>query len=226
MSQAFDATPFADTQLVIFDWDGTLMDSIGKIVAAVQAAAVQMQVPVPSEQQSRSIIGLSLENAFATLFPGQEALLHSALGEAYKQQYRALEHMPSPLFHGAEAMLVALAEQNKTLAVATGKGRPGLDRLLKETGLAQYFAVTRTCDEARSKPDPDMLQQILAVTSIAAGQAVMVGDTKHDINMAKALHMPSIAVSFGAESADSLKLSTPTRLVDCLTQLPPLFSRC
>lgn len=207
-------------KLVIFDWDGTVMDSVGRIVSCMQTAARHTNVAVPSVSAVKHIIGLSIGPALATLFPDASTAQREQLFNHYRDQYLLHDNTPAPLFAGAEALLEQLANQNILLAVATGKARVGLDRLLHETGLKRYFATSRCADEAQSKPHPDMLQQIITELGITAEEAVMVGDTSHDLKMAQAIAMPRVGVSHGAHDAATLYQYQPVAVIDQLLELP------
>jgi phosphoglycolate phosphatase len=205
--------------LVVFDWDGTVMDSIGRIVSSMQAAAHKSDLLVPSEFAVKQIIGLSLDPAFNALFPGINNEKRQQLFEHYRDQYVLHDTTPTPLFDGVEQVLQQLKAQNVLLAVATGKARKGLVRMFAETGLAKYFDTSRCADEAQSKPHPDMLQQILQELDIKAEQAVMVGDTSHDMKMAQAIAMPRIGVTHGVHGRDVLSLYSPKAIIDSIPQL-------
>lgn len=198
-------------KLVIFDWDGTLMDSVGQIVQSLLYAAAQFELPLTA-QAAANIIGLGLPEAMAVLFPTQPHL-HAKIQAAYSMHYVA-HSQQTPLFTGVESLLLQLKQQDVLLAVATGKSRAGLDRVLAASGIADYFCVTRCADETRSKPDPLMLNQILQVTGLTAGQAVMVGDSSYDLQMAQQIQMPRIGVSYGVHSAEILKHYQPLAVVD------------
>lgn len=210
-------------RLAIFDWDGTLMDSVGRIVACVQGAARDCGEVVPTALQTHQIIGLSLEVGIPRLFGlGQGSERASALIALYRHHY-LLDDTPSPLFAGARELLHHWREQGIALAVATGKSRRGLDRVLDETGLRPLFAATRGADEANSKPDPLMLTQILAELGLQPEQAVMIGDSIHDLAMAQALAMPRIGVTWGVHDRARLAGHEPVAIVDTMAQLRQLL---
>jgi phosphoglycolate phosphatase len=190
-------------KLVIFDWDGTVMDSVPKIVNTLQLAAAQVGVEVPCETRAASIIGLSLDTAVATLFPNDAPLWHE-LAAAYQHQYKYGDDIPTPLFEGAQELLENLKHRGAYLAVATGKGRSGLNAMLSKTGVGHYFSTTRTADEASSKPHPDMIQQILQELNVVAEDAVMIGDSLLDMQMAQSAGVDAIAMSCGAASEAQL----------------------
>ncbi|WP_348686234.1 HAD-IA family hydrolase [Aeromonas bestiarum] len=210
-------------RLAIFDWDGTLMDSVGRIVACVAGAARDCGEPVPAAIETHQIIGLSLEVGIPQLFslaPGGERA--NALIARYRHHY-VHDATPSPLFVGASELLHHWHGQGIALAVATGKSRRGLDRVLDDTGLRPLFAATRGADEANSKPDPLMLTQILDELGLAAHQAVMIGDSIHDMAMAEALAMPRIGVSWGVHDKHRLQAHDPLAVVDTMDELKRLL---
>ncbi|MBL0594179.1 HAD family hydrolase [Aeromonas veronii] len=218
-----------DIRLAIFDWDGTLMDSVGRIVACVQGAARDCELAVPSPAQIRQIIGLSLDVAMSRLFP-----LCSDSGTAIDERQIAvlIDHYrhhylhdatPSPLFSGAGELLHDWRSRGLQLAIATGKSRRGLDRVLDETGLRPLFVASRGADEASSKPDPLMLEQILDELELSPRQAVMIGDSVHDMAMAEAIAMPCIGVTWGVDSREALSRHGPVAVVDSMTALRALL---
>ncbi|MFM5578497.1 HAD family hydrolase [Aeromonas veronii] len=218
-----------DIRLAIFDWDGTLMDSVGRIVACVQGAARDCVLAVPSPAQIRQIIGLSLDVAMSRLFPlcsgsgatsGERQI--AALIDRYRHHYLH-DATPSPLFSGAGELLHDWRSRGLQLAVATGKSRRGLDRVLDETGLRPLFVASRGADEARSKPDPMMLKQILDELELSPRQAVMIGDSVHDMAMAEAIAMPRIGVTWGVDSRDALGRHGPVAVVDSMAALRALL---
>ncbi|OLF59885.1 HAD family hydrolase [Aeromonas veronii] len=224
-----------DIRLAIFDWDGTLMDSVGRIVACVQGAARDCELAVPAPAQIRQIIGLSLGVAMSRLFPlcsgsgsgsgsgatsGERQI--AALIDRYRHHYLH-DATPSPLFAGAGELLHDWRSRGLQLAVATGKSRRGLDGVLDETGLRPLFVTSRGADEARSKPDPLMLEQILDELGLSPRQAVMIGDSVHDMAMAEAIAMPRIGVTWGVDSRDALSRHGPVAVVDSMTALRALL---
>ena len=176
-------TPIKKYKLVIFDWDGTVMDSVTKIVNCIRSSAESLNLVAPSDLAIKNIIGMSLEKAIDVLFPDNVAQ-HQALIKGYKHQY-SVDTTPTPVFDNVVSVLGALKEQGIVLAVATGKGRDGLERLLDQSQLRHFFSATRTSDDALSKPSPNMLYQLLEELGISAQDAVMVGDTQIDMTMAK-----------------------------------------
>lgn len=208
-----------NSQLIIFDWDGTLFDSTAAIAHSLSRAAHELGLGEVSEYQARQVIGLGFAEATRALVGEvSEATLQAFIAK-YRQYYFADEHA-LVLYEGILPLLQALKEQNKYLAVATGKSRMGLNHLLeKHPEISQLFDSTRTADETASKPHPLMLQELLEEHNMGAEQAVMVGDTQFDIEMARAIQMKNIAVSYGAHSVDDLQSARPDVVVHDVTQL-------
>ncbi|MBH0038424.1 HAD-IA family hydrolase [Pseudoalteromonas sp. SWN166] len=211
------AVPIKKYKLVIFDWDGTVMDSVTKIVNCIRSSAELLNIVPPSDLAIKNIIGMSLEKAIDVLFPNNAAQ-HQALISGYKHQY-SVDTTPTPVFDNVASVLGTLKEQGIVLAVATGKGRDGLERLLEQSKLRHFFSATRTSDEAQSKPSPDMLYQLLEELGISANDAVMIGDTQIDMNMAKAAGMDRIGVTMGVHNAQQLNELSPIATVDNYLQL-------
>ena len=210
-------------KLVVFDWDGTLMDSIARIVSSMQAAAYHCQLTIPTENSVKDTIGLSLSKVLDILFPGASQRDITALLEQYKFQYVEGNSTPAPLFEHALLLLKALTDNDKLLAVATGKGREGLQRVFSSSQTEHFFHASRCADEAKSKPDPEMLLSLLAELSIAPEQAVMVGDTCYDMQMAKAAGIDRIGITLGVHSRDILKKFQPIAIVDSIAELQQIL---
>ena len=207
-------------KLLVFDWDGTLMDSAMRIVACVQAAADDLSLSVPSESAAKNIIGLGLDEAMARLFPESDVDEKQRIVERYRHHFLFTNQTPSPLFEGAQEVLETLRLEGYLLAVATGKGRPGLDRVLEQTGLGPLFHATRCADEAPSKPHPDMLLQILDELAVDAHEALMIGDTEYDINMAHNAGAKALGVSYGVHEKQRLLRCSPEACLDGITEIP------
>ncbi|MBN7824491.1 HAD-IA family hydrolase [Bowmanella dokdonensis] len=205
--------------LVIFDWDGTLMDSCGRIVSSMQTAARRAGLAVPSNEAVKDIIGISLKPAISRLFGQLESYEADTLFEYYRQEYVEKDLTPTPLFAGAQALLADLRGRNTLMAVATGKARRGLDRVWRETGTGQYFSASRCGDETQSKPHPEMLVQLLDEFNLSAREAVMIGDTVYDMQMAEQLGMDRIGISHGVHVPERLKQHQPLAIVDSLAEL-------
>ncbi|WDZ50856.1 HAD-IA family hydrolase [Acinetobacter vivianii] len=193
-------------ELIIFDWDGTLFDSVGQIVASLQYAAQQFEQPL-TDEAAKSIIGLGLPEVMQILFP-QVPHLHQELLQCYADHYVA-NSKADVWFNGVAELLMDLKQQGLKLAVATGKSRKGLDRVLAQTNSHALFDITRAASETKSKPDPLMLQEILAEMDVAVERAIMVGDTSYDLEMAQNLSMPRIGVSYGVHSIETLQQYQP-----------------
>ena len=202
--------------LIIFDWDGTLMDSIGLIVDAMRYAAEKHGLTV-TDEATKSIIGIALVDAFPMLFPNDSDKYDELLA-TYSEYY--VKHCDNDkLFDGIKELIQHLHAQGKTLAIATGKKRKGLQRVLPNSGIQAFFTLTKTADETAGKPNPLMLEQILVETGTRIENAVFIGDSIHDIRMANNIGMDSIAVSYGCETAEILAKEHPTKLVTTINEL-------
>jgi len=205
--------------LVVFDWDGTLMDSERKIVRCLSAAAADLGLTDPGVDAMRHIIGLGLDEAMQQLFRGAPAALRSRLTERYREHFLNLDQTHMPLFPGVADGLERLAQEGFLLAVATGKARRGLDRVLDETGTRHLFAATRCADESFSKPHPKMLEDILDMTGMARERVLMVGDTIYDMQMARNAGIPGLAVSYGVHARAQLLECAPLACVDSFAEV-------
>nr|WP_218173753.1 MULTISPECIES: HAD-IA family hydrolase [unclassified Pseudomonas] len=211
--------------MLIFDWDGTLCNSIGRIVESMHAASTRSGYVLCDDLAVKGIIGLGLPEAIRTLYPeiGDDDLI--AFRQHYADHYMALDAQPSPLFEGVAQAMEAFRADGYHLAVATGKARRGLDRVLKAHGWEDYFDATRAADETASKPHPLMLEQILAQCGVSPRQALMVGDASFDLMMARNAGMDSVAVSYGAQSAQALQAYEPRLTIDRFSELQAWLSR-
>lgn len=212
-----------DYKLIIFDWDGTLMDSIDRIVSSMQNAASISQFIVPSSDSVKQIIGLSLPTAIATLFPDSTSQQILTLISHYKHEYVEANTTPAPLFDDAIELLNALQNESKILAVATGKGRQGLQRVFSTTETEHFFHASRCADEAKSKPHPEMLESLLKELDIDKSEAIMIGDTSHDLLMAQSAGIASIGVTCGVHNRETLTKYAPITVVNSLSELKDLF---
>lgn len=194
--------------LIVFDWDGTIMDSASSIVSALQRASQDLDLPIPSDEASRHIIGLGLNEAMMHLFPDLSSSRYPQLVDRYRHHYLGSDHV-IPLFAGMKELIQNLRQTGYLLAVATGKSRRGLDRALTVTELDGFFDHSRTADECFSKPHPAMLLELMTVMNVTPRRTIMIGDTSHDINMANNAAVPSIAVTYGAHPEAELKRCTP-----------------
>ena len=205
--------------LVVFDWDGTLMDSEAKIVSSAIAATRDLAIPELAPERVRDIIGLGLKEATQVLFPGADDQLHASFIDRYRHHFLEADQTPMPLFDGVADTLEALLQDGYLLAVATGKSRRGLDRALEETGLSGHFTASRCADETRSKPDPQMLEQLMAELGAEPRETVMVGDTEYDLQMALNAGTYSVAVSYGVHARDRLLQFGPLTCLDRIGEL-------
>ena len=206
-----------DIRLIVFDWDGTLMDSEGQIVACLRAAMRDLGLAPLADDTLGNVIGLGLREAIDALVPGQDESFHTAFAGHYRNHWFASEN--SRLFDDARDVLELCKQQGFLLGVATGKSRRGLDRVLVETGLDLCFDATRCADEAPSKPHPQMLVDIMQVLDVLPEQTIMVGDTEYDLEMASNAGVASVGVSFGVHSIERLEVHGPMAIVDELPQL-------
>jgi phosphoglycolate phosphatase len=205
-------------RLIVFDWDGTLMDSETQIVHALQASIQDMALEERSIDECRNIIGLGLREAVDTLYPGRGEGFTGRFVERYRHHWFSNTHH-SDLFPGSRETLSLLKEAGFVLAVATGKGRSGLDRVLADTGLEELFSATRCSDETQSKPHPQMLHEILQETRIEAQHALMVGDTEYDLKMANEAGVGPVAVNYGVHAHERLLQHEPLVCLDNITEL-------
>ncbi|MEW9899769.1 HAD-IA family hydrolase [Chitinivorax sp. PXF-14] len=194
--------------LLVFDWDGTLMDSTATIVSALQLAFEEIGKPAPSAQQARHVIGLGLSEAMQYLDNSLTAEDLRGVVDAYRHHYLAQDGRIT-LFDGVAEALDRYRQAGFWLAVATGKSRRGLDRVLEVTGLGDVFDITRCADETFSKPHPEMLEQIMGYTGVAPERTLMVGDTTHDLQLARNARADGFAVSYGAHPLDELLACEP-----------------
>ncbi|NMG74055.1 HAD-IA family hydrolase [Aromatoleum diolicum] len=183
--------------LIVFDWDGTLMDSAAAIVNAIIAASRDLNLPAPPESRARHVIGLGLSDALRHAVPELPEHDYPKMVERYRHHYLSKDHELT-LFPGVYEMIEELAAAGRMLAVATGKSRLGLNRALEHSGLTGFFHSTRCADECFSKPHPEMLEEIMCELGVAPDRTLMVGDTTHDLQMARNAGVDALAVAFGA----------------------------
>jgi phosphoglycolate phosphatase len=205
--------PVPDIDLVVFDWDGTLVDSTAGIVASLQGAAADLGLPVPSRERARHVIGLGLSDAIRHAVPEIAPAQIPRFVERYRAHFLALPDTGSP-FEGIPELLETLDRAGVPMAVATGKSRAGLDRSLAQLGWASLFVDTRCADQGIPKPDPWMLRDLCQTLQVDPRRAVMIGDTTHDLQMAAALGTPAIAVTYGAHPPEALAAMTPAAIVE------------
>ncbi|HKW37080.1 MAG TPA: HAD-IA family hydrolase [Burkholderiales bacterium] len=211
-------------ELLVFDWDGTLIDSAGAIVHCIQSACRDLGLPVPDEARASHVIGLGLNDALAYAAPGLLPQDYGRMVERYRIHFLARD-AAIPLFRGAAEMLAALREGGHTLAIATGKSRKGLARALENTGLRPLFASSRCADECTPKPAPDMLLDLMDELGASEANTLMIGDTVHDLQMAARAGVPAVAVSYGAHARADLVAQSPLACVDSVHELTRWLTR-
>ena len=194
--------------LIVFDWDGTLFDSTALIVRCIQDACRDIGAAVPSDVDAAYVIGLGLQDALRYAVPGLAVERYPELGLRYRHHYFASQHELS-MFPGTLEMLQALKARGHLLAVATGKGRRGLDEALAHVQLKGLFDATRTADQTASKPDPRMLNELMREFSAEPARTLMIGDTTHDLQLAVNAGTPRVAVSYGAHDHASFAAFAP-----------------
>jgi phosphoglycolate phosphatase len=208
-----------DVRAVIFDWDGTLIDSVEHIASSLQQAATELGFPEREYEAYRDIIGLGMVEALQKLYPGLTEQEIVRIREGYARYFFAKETTPQHVFEGMDKVLSDLRATQRSCAVATGKSRRGLSGALLSSGLGDYFAITRCADETRSKPDPAMLVEILEFHGLQPEHAVMIGDTRYDMEMAQRIGMPAIGVEWGVHDRDVLGQYAPRAIVDRVADL-------
>ncbi len=203
---------------VVFDWDGTVMDSTHSIVSAIQGACRDLGLPVPAAREASWVIGLSLESALYRCAPDLTAEQYPRFIERYRHHFLARDP-EIRLFEGITDVFSSLRQRQVLLGVATGKSRLGLDRALRAKSLEQVFHATRCADETRGKPHPAMLLEIMSELRLEPEQVLMIGDTTHDIHMATAAGVDSMAVTYGAHDKQTLLESEPTVMVSSVRDM-------
>ena len=204
--------------LIVFDWDGTLFDSTALIVRCIQQACRDIGAAVPNDGDAAYVIGLGLQDALRHAVPDLAAERYPALGLRYRHHYVASQHELS-MFAGTLDMLQALKARHHWLAVATGKGRRGLDEALAHAQLKGLFDGTRTADETASKPDPRMLNELMREFGADPQRTLMIGDTTHDLQLARNAGTPCLAVSYGAHEPDAFNAFEPLTIAHSTREL-------
>ncbi|MCR4553964.1 MAG: HAD-IIIA family hydrolase [Succinivibrionaceae bacterium] len=213
-----------DIKLIIFDVDGTIMDSIGRIIECMQESAQKYQVAIPTPQEVKNIIGITLRHAVEVLFPEQTQEMVDLITDEYRRLYNLWEdERPTALYPGTMETLETLKGRGYKLAIATGKSQRGLARLYRDDKLYSLFSGAVTGDQAKSKPDPMMLEKLLGEFGLQPDQAVMIGDSNLDLRMAKNIGMPSIGITWGVHSGEILAKEEPAALIDNISELLELF---
>ena len=204
--------------LIVFDWDGTVMDSTAVIAGSIQAACRDLGLPIPGDEAARHVIGLGLIQALRYAVPDAPESMYEPLVARYRHHFLA-QDQTIPLFDGARETIAELHDGGYWLGVATGKSRVGLDRALESTGMKQYFHATRTADQTFSKPDPAMLLELMGELAVSTERALMIGDTTHDVQMAQNAGVDAVAVGHGAHSPEQLQELNPLALVQDFAEL-------
>ena len=213
-------------KLLIFDWDGTIMDSVARIVDCLRISSEQVLGNEDrSDHELKDVIGLGLREAIQQLHPTATEKQIQDMSNTYRYQYMEVNKTSSILFEGVDGILNTLEKQGYWLAVATGKGRQGLDQVLEITGLGPRFHITRCASETFSKPHPLMLEEILQQLGLDAEDALMIGDTEYDMEMARNAKMDCLGVSYGVHSTERLKKHEPIGCIDHINQLEPFLSK-
>lgn len=210
--------PRQQFDLIVFDWDGTLMDSTAHIARSIQAACRDLGVPVPADDAARYVIGLGLRDALQIAAPSLDPADYPRLAERYRFHY-LLKEVRTELFGGVRELLDELRAQGYLLAVATGKSRVGLNRALDEAKLTSLFDGTRCADETFSKPHPAMLHELIRELGQDLARTVMIGDTTHDLQMATNAGTAGVAVTYGAHPADALAKLEPRFVAENVASL-------
>lgn len=210
--------------LLVFDWDGTLMDSTAVIAGSMRDACADLGLPVPGESEARHIIGLGLTQAIACLQPQLPQEQYPPLIARYRQHFLSRDQ-DLVLFDGVAQTIPRLHNAGHWVAVATGKNRNGLDRALDQSGLRDYFHATRCAEECFSKPHPAMLHELMDVLDVPPERTLMIGDTSHDLMMARNAGVASVAVSYGAHSKEELHEYRPLHLVHTFAELADWLDR-
>ncbi len=204
--------------LVVFDWDGTLFDSTAVITRSIQAAAVDLGLDEPTHAQASYVIGLGLQEALAYAVPDLPPARYPELGQRYRHHYLAAQHQVT-LFDGVLDLLAALKARHHWLAVATGKSRRGLDEVLDVDSLRDVFDATRTADETAGKPNPQMLLELMREFGVDAERTLMIGDTTHDLQLARNAGTASVGVSYGAHDHGSFGEFAPLHVAHSVREL-------
>lgn len=210
-------------RLLVFDWDGTIIDSASTIADCIRDAAADLGLKVPTYEQASHVIGLGLRDALRHAVPDLPAERTVEFVERYREHFRARENQMD-LFAGMRELIETLHSRT-VLGIATGKSRRGLDRALDATGLKPYFRASRCADETHPKPHPAMLIELMAELNVPAGQALMIGDTSHDLDMARAAGVDALAVTYGAHAEEGLRSCQPRACVASVAELDRWLSR-
>lgn len=204
--------------LIVFDWDGTVMDSTAVIASSIQAACRDLGLPIPSDETARHVIGLGLDQALRYAVPDMPEAQRPDLVARYRHHFLAQDEA-IPLFEGARETIAELHQAGYWLGVATGKSRLGLERAMESSGMKGYFHAIRTADQTFSKPNPAMLFELMEELAVSAERTLMIGDTTHDVQLAQNAKVDVVAVGHGAHPPEQLLELQPLALVDDFTAL-------
>ena len=204
--------------LIVFDWDGTVMDSTAIIVRSIQMACRDIGLPIPNDDDARYVIGLGLDQALRHAVPTMTEAQRPDMVARYRHHFLQQDGA-IPLFNGARETITELHEAGCQLAVATGKTHVGLSRAMESSNMTHFFHATRTADRTFSKPHPAMLLELMDELGVDAGRTLMIGDTTHDLQMAHNAEVDVVAVSHGAHSEEQLLALNPLALVEDFVQL-------
>jgi phosphoglycolate phosphatase len=204
--------------LIVFDWDGTLIDSASAIVECIQLAARDLSLPVPDRDTASHVIGLGLHDSLRHAVPSLPSERYGEFVARYRNYFLEREDAIG-LFPGVRELLDELSARGHSLAVATGKSRRGLDRALEASSLGALFKATRCGDETQPKPHPAMLLELMQQLTVEPGDALMIGDTSHDLAMAAAAGVDALAVAYGAHPGERLRALGPRACVASITEL-------
>jgi len=210
-------------RLIVFDWDGTIIDSAATIAECIRDSARDMGLPVPTTERASHVIGLGLHDSLRLAVPELQTEQYPQFVAAYRKHFLAREDSMG-LFAGMEELLRALTERH-LLAIATGKSRRGLDRALAATGIGSLFTASRCADETNPKPHPAMLLELMNELGFSKDQILMIGDTSHDLQMASAAEVDSLAVTYGAHPEEGLRSCNPTGCVSSVGELKSWLAR-
>ncbi len=206
-------------KLLVFDWDGTLMDSEARIVSCLAMTLQDLGLAQPPRTALLDVIGLGLPEVARVLVPGASGEQQRLFTDRYRYHFLSDHYAPSALFAGALETLQTLDRQGYLLAVATGKARRGLDRVLDEMSCRSLFAVTRCADETASKPNPRMLLEVMDVAGVMPHETLMIGDTIYDMQMAHHAGVAALAVSYGVQERERLLAEGPVACVDDVSHI-------
>lgn len=209
--------------LIVFDWDGTVVDSHSAIAECMQEASRELGLPVPERERATHVIGLGLHDAMRIVAPDLPLHRYPEFIDAYRRHFLAREDTMQP-FPGMRELLAWL-EEERVLGIATGKSRRGLDRALKATGLEARFRASRCADETQPKPHPAMLLELMSELGFPSERALMIGDTSHDLKMAAAAGVDAVAVGYGAHAREGLLACGPLGCVASVEELRRWLTR-